>query len=132
MGRSFYDVYLKSSRVGTMSVLISMAKTISLREFINEILMKTTVYAKETGSVVITILQVLFGLAGIICLFIDGTLIIGIGLIVAAIMAIPFKTLVKAAEYYIGLTDAEYNIVSSMEEYDRAKAKEKAKKMQEN
>lgn len=94
--------------------------------------MKTTVYAKETGSVVITILQVLFGLAGIICLFIDGTLIIGIGLIVAAIMAIPFKTLVKAAEYYIGLTDAEYNIVSSMEEYDRAKAKEKAKKMQEN
>ena len=132
MGRSFYDVYLKSSRVGTMSVLISMAKTISSREFINEILMKTTVYAKETGSVVITILQVLFGLAGIICLFIDGTLIIGIGLIVAAIMAIPFKTLVKAAEYYIGLTDAEYNIVSSMEEYDRAKAKEKAKKMQEN
>lgn len=132
MGRSFYDVYLKSSRVGTMSVLISMAKTIYLREFINEILMKTTVYAKETGSVVITILQVLFGLAGIICLFIDGTLIIGIGLIVAAIMAIPFKTLVKAAEYYIGLTDAEYIIVSSMEEYDRAKAKEKAKKMQEN
>lgn len=105
--------------------------------------MKPTVYARKTGSVVITILQGLFILAGIICLIVAGTfdakydgtsgmyVRIGLGLLVSAILAIPFKTIVRAAEYYIGLTDAAYNITASMEEYDEAKAAEKALQKQE-
>lgn len=105
--------------------------------------MKPTVYTRKSGSVVISILQGLFILAGIICLIMactfdaryDGTsgmyIIIGLSLLVSAALAIPFKTLVRAAEYYIGLTDAEYNITASKEEYDEAKAAEEALQKQE-
>lgn len=84
-----------------------------LKDFIME---KEKLQVKLTGSSFLTAIQIILFLAAAVCLYMvfaeeDSIyLAVFVGLIVSAISIIPFKKIVKAAEYYIARIEKDYEI----------------------
>ena len=73
-------------------------------------------FVKLPGTKVIGVVQAIFFLGAVACVFWAAIeenwfiIIYGVGLLVLGLLTIPFKSVVKAAEYYISKLENEYDV----------------------